>query len=157
MSEKYTIISVNYPTFSNENPSLITDTYRWGKLDELIKAKRLFFNDDRMVTFVGYDTAFGIKSKNPGLYSDVKKDTAVPLETAIKDKRLYITDTPTIHRSGTTNDRDYILHTTAMYNNSSEGAGHGGKRKKSRKPKRRNSRSKRRNSRSNRTLNKSKK
>lgn len=82
--------------------------------------------------------------------SDKTRDTGRTIQKLISDGDLFVCDeiiesTVSVGSSGP-------LHTAAGYNNSRLGAGHGGKRKKSRKPKRRNSRSNRR-----KTLNKSKK
>jgi hypothetical protein len=80
--------------------------------------------------------------------NDVSRGTERTIEQLISDGDLFVCDE--IIESKVSVGSSGPLHTAAGYNNSRLGAGHGGKRKKSRKPKRRNSRS-------NRTLNKSKK
>jgi len=153
MAKRYPVIRVEYDTTSNKNPSLFTNTYRWGHLDNLINEHRLCFNDDREVTKAFYNTTAGIfTDKNPDLYHDIKTDTAVKLDAAIKDQRLYMIDSPSKSSMATNTDRDHRRFTAAEWQNPDNTGAMGGKRNKSRKPKRRNSRSKRR-----KTLNKSKK
>ena len=88
------------------------------------------------------------KNKIPGKSTMDTRDTGRTIQKLISDGDLFVCDE--IIEPTASFTREGPRFTTATGTYSRDGAGHGGKRKKSRKPKRRNSRS-------NRTLNKSKK
>lgn len=146
-------VEITKESVSSADGKLLTldpDEGKWGNdhiglLSVVHESGQKFIGPDGNVLV--YD-----KNKTRGqTTNNATRDTERKINQLISDGDLFVCDNDIVRTSGY-NGQSGIRFQAAAYNNSGLGAGHGGKRQKSRKPKRRNSRSNRR-----KTLNKSKK